>query len=351
MIFNQEIQIADRMVGPGKPVFFIAEAGVNHDGDVEKAKKLIDVAAEAKADAVKFQSFKTDKLIVKGVPKADYHKKTTGDEGDFYDLIKELELSKDAHTLLSDYAKEKGIIFMSTPFDEESADMLFELGVPLFKVDSGNLNNLRLVRHIAEKQRPVILSTGMATVGEIEETLEVIKKTGNKNIILLHCTSNYPPALTDVNLNAMDTMAQQFGTIIGYSDHTSGIPITLAAVAKGARVIEKHITLDRSAKGPDHLASVEPHELKEMVVGIRMIEQALGNSAKKPVEAEKEVAAALRRSVVSTMPISKGTVITKEMVAIKRPGTGLAPKYIDTIIGRKVQRDISKDELITFDKV
>ncbi len=351
MAFNQEIHIGSRTVGSGHPVFIIAEAGVNHDGDVEKAKKLIDAAAEAKADAVKFQTFQTDRLIVPGVPKAGYHKRTTGEKGDFYQMIKSLELGKKEHKILSDYARKKGILFMSTPFDEESADMLFDLGVPVFKIDSGNLNNPYLVRHIVSKQLPVILSTGMATIGEIEETLRVIESTGNKNIILLHCTSNYPPALEDVNLRAMETMRLAFGTLIGYSDHTSGIPVTLAAVARGAIVVEKHITLDRNTPGPDHLASIEPDELKELVQGVRMIEHALGCSEKKPVEAEKEVMAALRRSVVSTVDIPQGKLIAREMVAIKRPGTGLPPKFLDIIVGRTARRDIKKNELVTFENV
>ncbi len=351
MTFDHDIKIGDKAVGKGKPVFVIAEAGVNHDGDVEKAKKLIDVAVAAKADAVKFQTFKTDKLIVPGVPKAQYHKRTTGDKGDFTQMLRTLELSKEDHEVLAAYAKKKGIIFMSTPFDEDSCDLLFDLGVPLFKIDSGNLNNHQLVRHIASKQLPVIISTGMSTLGEIEETCNVFLSTGNKKLILLHCTSNYPPALEDVNLRAMETMRLAFGTLVGYSDHTQGIPVTLAAVALGAVAIEKHITFDRNAPGPDHLASVEPDELKALVSGVRMIERALGHSMKKPVEDEKDVIAALRRSVVSVADIARGKVITKEMVAIKRPGTGLAPKFIDVVIGRTARVDIKKNELITFDKI
>lgn len=344
------IQIGKLTVGPGYPVVFIAEAGVNHDGSLEKAKKLIDVAVEAKADIVKFQTFKTDKLLVQNLDKCAYQK--VGDGGGSYaDMIRRLELNEQMHIELMAYCKQKGIMFLSTPFDEESVDMLDELGVEAFKIDSGNLNNPYLVRHIASKQKPIVLSTGMARIGEIDEALQTIYSTGNHRIILLHCTSNYPPAISDVNLLAMNTIKMQFNTIVGYSDHTPGIPVSLAAVALGACVIEKHFTLDRSAKGPDHLASVEPHELKELIAGIRMISTALGSTQKHPVPAEKAVAQSLRRSVVSLVPIKKGTVITKEMVAIKRPGDGIAPKFFDLIVGRVAQKDIAGDTPLSWDQI
>ena len=345
------IAIGEQRVGEGHPCFIIAEAGVNHDGSVEKAKRLIDAAVEAKADAVKFQTFKTEKLILDGTPKAQYHARTTGNEGSFDDLLRTLELDEAAHLELSDYAASCDIKFMSTPFDEESADLLERIGVDVYKVDSGNFNNPALVSHIASKGKPIILSTGMTTLGEIEETLDVLSITGNEQIVLLHCTSNYPPSLEDVNLNAMETIRSAFMKITGYSDHTEGSAVSVAAVALGASVIEKHLTLDRNAPGPDHIASLEPEPFADMVRQIRDVERALGCSIKKPVAAESDVKRALRRSVVSVTEIPQGAVITAAMVAVKRPGTGLPPKYLDWVVGRPARKDISANQTITFDYV
>jgi len=346
------IRIGERIIGPGQPCFVIAEAGVNHDGNVEKAKALIDIAVKAGADVVKFQTFKTDKLVTNALQKCEYQKVGDGSEGNYADMLKKLELNEEAHRELQNYASKKGILFMSTPFDEESADFLHALGVPAFKIDSGNLNNSRLVRHIASKMKPVILSTGMATIGEIDLAVREILSTGNDQLILLHCTSNYPPSFSDTNLKAIETMRLQFENIpIGYSDHTPGIAVSLAAVALGAVLIEKHFTIDKRSKGPDHLASLEPQELIELVTGIKQVTQSLGSSCKNPVRAEKEVADTLRRSVVSIKAIPKGAKITKEMVAIKRPGNGIPPNLIDIVIGRTAQKDIPGDSLINWDQV
>lgn len=345
------IKIGDRFVGPGYPIFIIAEAGVNHAGDVEKAKKLIDIALEAKADAVKFQSFKTEKLLLPTLKKCAYQKKGDGEEGSYADMIRNLELNEDMHKELFEYCTDKGIMFLSTPFDEESVDLLDSLGVGAFKIDSGNLNNHQLVKYIASKNKPIILSTGMATIGEIDESLKVMKGVGNNKVILLHCTSNYPPSFSDVNLKAMKTLELQFDCLVGYSDHTEGIAVTTAAVALGAVMIEKHFTLDKNAKGPDHLASLDPLELKSMVKGIRCVHQALGSTSKKPVMAEKEVADNLRRSIVSTINILKGEVISPEMIAIKRPGNGIEPKFYNLIIGRVAQKDIYANSLVKWDQI
>ncbi len=345
------IKIGETLVGEGQPVFFIAEAGVNHDGNIEKAKKLIDVAAEAGANAVKFQTFKTKKLLTLNLEKATYQKVGDGEEGSYAEMITRLELDRDDHYELLEYCNQKGIMFLSTPFDEDSVDLLDELGVPAFKVDSGNLNNPHLLKHIASKNKPMIMSTGMATIGEIEDALAAVYSTGNTQVILLHCTSNYPPAISDTNIKALQTMRAQFNVPVGYSDHTPGLPVSLAAVALGAVMIEKHFTLDRSAKGPDHLASLEPQEVIDLVKGMNMVTTALGSTRKAPVPAEKEVAASLRRSVVTVMPIPRGATLTKDMLAIKRPGDGIAPKYLDLIVGRTAQQDIPEDSVITWDQI
>ena len=346
-----KVKIGKRLVGEGEPTFIIAEAGVNHNGSVETAKKMIDAAKRAGADAIKFQTFSADKLVTKGVAKAEYQKKSTQAEGSQYDMIKKLELSAEDFRELFRYATEKGLIFLSTPFDEGSVDLLEELGVTAFKVDSGNLNNPPHVRYIAEKGLPMIVSTGMSTLGEIEEMLDVVYKAGNRNIILLHCVSNYPPAVEDTNLRSMLTLKQAFNLPVGYSDHTQGIAVSLAAVALGACAIEKHFTLDRKMKGPDHLASLEPDELVEMVKGIRDIEKCLGSPLKRPVEAEREVQRALRRSIVAERDIAEGETITREMLAVKRPGKGLPSKFLPVVVGRKARKSIKKDELIGWDKM
>ncbi|MBS3165657.1 N-acetylneuraminate synthase [Candidatus Woesearchaeota archaeon] len=345
------VKIGDKVVGSDNPCFIIAEAGVNHDGSIEKAKKLIDAAVEAKADAVKFQTFKTDKILIKSLEKCRYQKVGDGEEGSYADMIRRLELDEEAHRELFNYATQKGIMFLSTPFDNESTDLLDRLGVKAFKIDSGNLNHPQHLKYIASKGKPIILSTGMATIGEIDEAVKAIYSEGNRQLILLHCTSNYPPSPSDVNLKAMKTLQYQFDVPVGYSDHTIGLPVTLAAVARGAVVVEKHFTLSHMSKGPDHLASLEPNELKQLVEGIRMISQALGSTKKEPVAAEKEVADNLRRSIVSLNDLNQGTKITKEMLAVKRPGTGIPSKYLDLIVGRIVKKDIPEDSLINWDQI
>jgi len=327
-------------------IFIIAEAGVNHNGSIELARQLIDVAVEAGADAVKFQTFIAEDVVSTDAPKAEYQKQTTDSSESQFDMIKKLELSKEDHQELIKYAKQKNIMFLSTPFDEGSVDMLVELGLPLIKISSGEITNHPFLKYIAKKGLPIILSTGMSTLDEVAEAVSVIKKAGCENLTLLHCTSNYPARVEDCNLLAMKTMADAFDVPVGYSDHTRGIYVPLAATAMGACVIEKHFTLDRTLPGPDHKASLEPAELEEMVRGIRLVEKALGSSVKAPVESELEVRDVARRSIVAKVDIPAGTVITEDILAFKRPGTGVSPKDVSKLLGSKTKHNIKKDELI-----
>ena len=337
------MQIMDRL---NAPVFIIAEAGVNHNGSIELAKQLIDVAAEAHADAVKFQTFIAEEVVSTDAPKAEYQKQITDASESQLDMIKKLELSKEDHQELMDYANHKNIMFLSTPFDEKSVDLLVELGVPLIKISSGEITNHPFLKYITKKNLSIILSTGMSTLEEVAEAVSVIKEAGCNDLTLLHCTSNYPARMEDCNLLAMKTMEDAFDVPVGYSDHTPGIYVPLAAAAMGACVIEKHFTLDKNLPGPDHRASLEPADLEEMVRGIRLVEKARGSSVKAPVESELEVRDVARRSIVSKVDIPAGAVITEDMLAFKRPGTGVAPKDISTILGKKAREFINKDELV-----
>ncbi|MCG2825299.1 MAG: N-acetylneuraminate synthase [Thermoplasmatales archaeon] len=345
-----DVNIDGFVIGKGKPCFVIAEAGVNHNGKIDLAKKLVGVAKNADADAVKFQTFKTEKMLVKEAPKARYQKETTG-EGTQYDLIKKLELSEKDFKELAGYAKRKGIMFLSTPFDEESANLLEELNVPAFKIGSGDLTNLQLLEYIAKKNKTMIVSTGMSTLDEVREAVETVRNTGNNQIILLHCTSNYPANIEDCNLRAMQTLEKEFDVPVGYSDHTIDITVPVAAVVMGACIIEKHFTLDKNLPGPDHRASLEPDELKEMIRQIRLVEKALGTGEKKPAESEMEVQKVARKSIVARVNIQKGSIITRGMLAIKRPGTGLVPKYYYKIVGKKAKKNIKENKLMDWDMV
>ena len=332
-----------------KKVFIIAEAGVNHNGSIALAKQLIDVAAEAGADAVKFQTFVAEEVVSNDAPKAEYQKQTTDPSESQLDMIKKLELSKEEHQELMNYAKIKNIMFLSTPFDKRSVDMLVELGVPLIKISSGEITNHPFLKYIAKKGLPIILSTGMSTLEEVGDSISVIKGAGCTNLTLLHCTSNYPARVEDCNLLAMKTIAHTFDFPVGYSDHTPGIYVPLAATAMGACVIEKHFTLDKNLPGPDHMASLEPDELEEMVRGIRLVEKALGSPVKAPVESELEVRDVARKSIVAKVDISAGTVIIEDMLAYKRPDVGVSPKDVDQIIGQVPISEIKKDSLINFE--
>ena len=331
--------------------FIIAEAGVNHNGDIKLAKKLINVAKDAGADTVKFQTFNAEKVVTQNAKKAAYQKETTGAEESQYDLIKKLELTEYDFKELADYAKKKGIIFLSSPFDKKSVDLLDELNVPAYKIASGEITNFPLLKYIAKKEKPIILSTGMATLGEVEEALKIIRNEGVEGIILLHCVSNYPARIEDVNLRAMETLKQSFKLPVGFSDHTLGITALIAAVALGACVIEKHFTLDRNLPGPDHKASLEPDELREMVQAIRDVEKALGDGIKLPTKSEKEIKKVARRSLVAKVDILKGTIIAEDMLDVNRPGTGIESKYMEMIIDKRAKTDIKKDDLITWEMI
>jgi len=345
------IKIANRTIGEGKPCFIIAEAGVNHNGDIKLAKQLIDVAKKAGADAVKFQTFTAEKVSTRYAEKAEYLKKTTNKEESHYEILRKQELSEKAHVELKKYADSQKIIFLSTPYDKESVELLVRLGIPALKVSSADITNYPLLTHIACQKLPVILSTGMSTLGEIEDAVRVVKNTGNEQLILLHCNFNYPARIEDINLMAMNTLKQAFGFPVGYSDHTMNFEVSLAAITLGAVVIEKHFTLNRNLPGADHRASLEPCELKDMIARIRNVELALGSPEKRPTGEEIPNRKISRRSIVAAISIPKGIVITDNMIDTKRPGTGISPKYFAGIVGLKTISDIKKDELITWHKV
>ena len=322
--------------------FIIAEAGVNHNGDEGMAVELVDVAADSGADAVKFQTFSADRLTRRGAEKAAYQQRTTG-AGDQYDMLKALEMSESVHRRILERCALRNIEFMSTAFDEQSLDFLVSLGIKRIKVPSGEITNTPFLRHMASKGLPLIVSTGMASLAEVEDAVAVISEARARHgfsealaevVTILHCTSNYPAAASDVNLRAMLTIARSTGLPVGYSDHTAGIAVSTAAVAMNATVIEKHFTLDKTLAGPDHSASLEPAELKALVDSIREIEQALGDGTKQPTESELAVRAVVRRSVTTLREIAAGTPIGPDDVVLMRPGTGIPPAELDRVFGR-----------------
>lgn len=326
----------------------IAEAGVNHNGELDLAKKLIDAAADAGADMVKFQTFKSDSLVTAAGAKADYQRRTTSPSESQREMLRRLELTPEMHRDLIAHCKARGIAFFSAAFDNESIDLLVSLGQTMFKIPSGQITDLVYLRKIGGLGKPVILSTGMATMEEIERAVAELEKAGTprSRITVLHCTTEYPTPMEDVNLGAMNTIREKLGVEIGYSDHTPGIEIPTAAVAMGASVIEKHFTLDRSLPGPDHQASLEPAELKAMVRAIRNVEIALGDGVKRPVAGETNNAAVARKSLVAARPIKAGERFTDVNITAKRPGTGISPMRLDEILGRNASRDFAVDELI-----
>ncbi len=329
-------------------VFIIAEAGVNHNGSLELAKQLINVAAEAGADAVKFQTFKADKLVSKTAQKADYQKQTTDSSESQYAMIKKLELGADAHHELMSYCKSKNILFLSTPFDHESIDLLHGMGMSIFKIPSGEITNLPYLRHVGSLKKKVILSTGMADLDEIKDALNILIGAGTQkeDITVLHATTEYPCPMGEVNLRAMATIAQAFEVKIGYSDHTKGIEIPIAAAAMGATVIEKHFTLDSSMQGPDHKASLEPQELIAMVKAVRNVEKALGDGIKKASRSEIKNIAVARKSIVASRAIRKGEILSAENLSVKRPGNGISPMRWDEIVGTPACKDYHEDEML-----
>ena len=326
----------------------IAEAGVNHNGDMALACELIDVAARAGADLVKFQTFSADRLATRHARKADYQIGTTDAEESQHAMLKRYELSREMHETLIAHCERRGIGFFSTGFDPEGIDLLADLGLDCFKISSGEITNLPYLRHVGSYHKPVILSTGMATLTEIEAALDVLTQAGTPRdgITVLHCTTEYPTPMADVNLRAMLTISDAFGVAVGYSDHTTGIEVAIAAVALGATVIEKHFTLDRSLLGPDHKASLEPGELEAMITAIRHIEQALGDGIKRPSASERKNLPIARKSLVAACVIRASDVFNEANLTVKRPGTGLSPMRWDEVIGCKASRDFAVDELI-----
>jgi len=329
-------------------VTIIAEAGVNHNGSVALARKMIDAAAATGVDYVKFQTFKAEKSVTMTAPKAEYQKSTTGVAESQYEMIRKLELDVEAHQELIKHCKKRRIRFLSTAFDLESIDLLIELGVDLFKIPSGEITNLPYLRKIAKMGKPVILSTGMATLGEIENAIKVLTDSGcsRDDLTVLHCNTQYPTPMSAVNLRAMQTIQDAFKVSVGYSDHTLGIEIPIAATALGACVIEKHFTLDRNMEGPDHAASLEPQELKEMVSAIRNVEQALGDGIKLPSESEYPNRAIARKSIVAAKSIKEGELFSETNLTAKRPGTGISPMRWDEMMGQPATRAYEPDELI-----
>ena len=332
-----------------KRTLIIAEAGVNHNGDIAKAKALIDKGAEAGVDYVKFQTFKAEKLVTKQAQRASYQDKNTQNNDSQYEMLKKLELSQVLHQELMDYCNQKGVKFLSTGFDSESLVFLAQLGVTIAKIPSGEITNLPYLRQVASLFPEVILSTGMATIGEIKDAVKVLTDNGvsKDKIIILHCNTEYPTPMEDVNLKAMLHIQRELGLPIGYSDHTLGIEVPIAAVALGATVIEKHFTLDKTLPGPDHKASLEPNELKAMVSAIRNIEKAIGGSGLKEVsKSEEKNKPIARKSIVASTDIKKGDTFTPENLTVKRPGTGISPMQWDEVIGKEAKRDFQEDELI-----
>jgi len=326
----------------------IAEAGVNHNGDMELARKLIDAAADAGADMVKFQTFKANKLVSIQASKAEYQKHSTDPQESLYNMLRKLELSREMHDDLIAHCKKRDILFFSTGFDIDSVDMLVELGIDQFKIPSGEITNFPYLRHIGRYNKQIILSTGMATLVEIEAALNVLKHAGTPRdkITVLHCTTEYPAFMADVNLRAMLTIRDEFGVRVGYSDHTRGIEVAIAAVALGATVIEKHFTINRNLPGPDQKASLEPDELKSLIIAIRNIEQALGDGSKRPSKSEIKNKQTARKSLVAAKPIRAGEVFSENNLTVKRPGTGISPMRWDDVIGQKAVKNYEKDELI-----
>ena len=342
--------IAGRKVGAGSPCFVIAEAGVNHNGEVKLAHRLVEAAHEAGADAVKFQTFSADMLATSVAEKAGYQRAATG-AGSQRDMLRALELRRTDFESLRDHSRDLGMIFLSSAFDENSVDVLHDLGVQAFKIPSGELTNTPLLRHIARKGRPVILSTGMATMDEVREALTLLDDGGADGIVILHCVSAYPAEDSDINLRAMATLAETFQRPVGLSDHSVGTAVAIGASALSACMIEKHLTLDRNMSGPDHKASLEPTEFAEMASAIRRVGVALGDGRKEPKEAERETARVARRSLHARMDLPAGAVIARDNIIVARPETGLPPSMFNQVVGRVLRRAIPAGQPIRMDDI
>lgn len=344
------IKIGSNLIGKGHPCYVIAEAGINHNGDINTAMELIDVAAEAGADAVKFQTFNPDNVVSKTAGKAKYQKRGDADTETFHEMLSRHQLSYDEFRKLSKRAQEKGIHFASKGHKED-IDFLYELNVPFFKIDSASIIYYSLIQKVGKFGIPIVLSTGTSTLGEVETALELIHETGNRQIILLHCTTAYPTPVDQVNLKAMQTLKNAFGLNVGLSDHSNGIEVALAAVALGAVMVEKHFTLDKNQPGPDHQASLEPDELKQLVKGVRKVQAALGSPIKKPTSLEMENMLVVRRSLIAECDIKAGEQFTRSNVSFKRPSGGLGEEFREIIFGRITTKEIKEGDPITWDKV
>ena len=327
-------------------IYIIAEAGVNHNGELAMAKELVNCAAMAGADAVKFQTFKTEQIVSKFAQKAEYQKKNASNSESQYDMVKKLELTYEDFRELERYCKECGITFLSTPFDLDSIDFLNEFDMPFWKVPSGEITNLPYLIKIAKTHKDIVMSTGMAELNEIGEAISVLREWGAGKVTLLHCNTEYPTPMCDVNLNALKTLKEVFNVDIGYSDHTEGIEVPIAAAAMGAVMIEKHFTLDKNMPGPDHKASLDPQELCAMVKAIRNVETAIGSCEKRPTESEKKNIEIARKSIIAKCDIMKGQMLTADNLAVKRPGSGISPMRWFDVLGQTASRDFKKDEMI-----
>lgn len=348
-----EISLQNKKIGDNHPLFFIAEAGVNHNGDLKLAKELVDVAVDAKADAVKFQTFKAEELNTPNAPKAQYHIETTGNDREqtWFNLLKSQEMSYEMHRDIIKYCNGKGILFLSTPYSKESVDLLETFDLAAYKIASADLNNLPFLEYVASKGRPIIISTGMSTMDEIKLTKQLFNNNNLLEYIFLQCTSNYPTKLEDSNLKVINTLKTELNCLVGYSDHTDSYINSIAATAIGACVIEKHFTLDKNLPGPDHRMSLDPDELKETIEFIRKTEIALGNEKKNVLLIEQDNREKLRKSIVARINIKNGQLIDENMLSFKRPGYGIPPSDLYRIIGRKVLFDIPKDTLLKIDMI
>lgn len=342
------MKIAGKQIGEGHPCFVIAEAGVNHNGSMELAKRLVEAAAQAGADAVKFQTFRADKVISGNAPKADYQKGTTGNAERQLEMVRRLEMPESMTRSIAAHAASVGIIFLSTGFDEESVDLLDDIGVPAFKVGSGEVTDLPLLEFIGHKRKPVILSTGMSYLEEVKSAVETLLAAGCTELALLHCVSSYPADPHEANLRVLRTLRDTFNTPIGFSDHCIDNEIAIAAVAMGANIVEKHITLDVDLPGPDHRVSLSPDKFKSLVQSIRLVERAFGDGVKRPYPGEQNVRDLARRSIVAAHSIAPGAIITRDMLAFKRPGTGIPPGQWKQLVGKRAAREIASDSLITM---
>ncbi len=348
---RMKVNIGGFEIAKNNPCFVIAEGGVNHNGDINLAIELIEAAAKTGADCVKFQTFQTEKIITKNAPKAEYQLKQTSQQESQFQMLKKLELKQTDYPVLLKECQKRNIIFLSTPYSKEDADFLDSIGVFAFKIASGQLTEHSFLEYVAKKGKPMIVSTGMGTMAEVAEAVDVMLATGNDQIILLQCTTNYPSNIEDSNVKAMNTMGNSFNLLAGYSDHVPNDYACFAAVALGATVIEKHMTLDKTMEGPDHSSSLDPEEFKKLVDGIRQIELSLGTGVKVPCAIELSNQKNMRRSIVAVNDISKGEVLTEDHFIFKRPYTGILPKELPKLIGKKAMVDIEKDTILDYSMI